>query len=1518
ATRWLVDQRKGNVVLVDGLAGHVLARIQTESKDGDEVAVQGIGGAFLVGKSKGSVRTISTAKLQLGTAKTVGLLVEPNVKFGVGASGLTVVKASRDKSEASVVDVADVTRTITVPKAESAYVASDGSMWLLSANAATHVNIDQSSTTEPLRSRPIQTATIGSHAVSYDPTNHVLRWLDGADVSLDSSLANPSEAVLQQSSDDAPCVWLASGATMACVGRTGVDHTTTIVGMRATTNDKLAVAGSAAVLISADNHVKRIDLEGGVLADDGDNTPTLPSASPGFTITAAGDLIWLDDASGEDAWIVYRFGINHIRKDDKSSVQLDAQGQVQDNGSGDSGTPTGGGNAQGGDISKPRDNNGREDPPVAIDDSVTARAGTTITIPVLGNDYDPDGDAIAVIEGDTASATHGTTDVLDGTSIAYRPQIGYSGSDTFRYTITDESGATASAAVHVELFSADSANRPPIARADSASTHVGKPVVIDVLANDIDPERDALSVSTFQGVEAGIVTEVISPTGLPALRYTPPENGVGTYNFTYQAVDPQGGTSQKTRVTIDVSASSAPNQPPTANSDAMQLSVGASGDVDVRTNDTDPDGDELTIESATQPTGLRVTVVAQQLHVEMLPGAERYSVIKYRISDGFPGNFASGKVLVVRLADTAPNRQPVANPDSDRVVVGNSVKIPVTLNDVDPDHDDITLLSAENPSDGSGTVTREGNSVRFVPNLPDITQPTAVTFKYTIGDGHGNTAVGNVTVTVLVEALPRAPFARDDFADTVVGKTVNIDVLANDTDPSGGRPSLIANPVCLTGGVATRTPDDRVAFVPPDTPGTYRCKYTVSNNQGLSAEASIIVTVTPATQGNRPPVMDADRATQPVDLGKTLVLTADFLANDDDGDHLMFSSVSVANPAHGSTDFTQKTDTIVYTAPTVGSADRVPVNDTLDVVISDGQGGNVQGRVSIRVNDTSSSATTPPQPPGTHPIFHAIVVGPTVPFDIVKELADQNTGPAITLTKVEYVSGPGTADLVQGNAVVTGTSPGTIVAKYTVTSSAGSSVDTMTITVTPNPDVNPPVAIDDAMSIASGGTNSISLVANDLGISDPGDVPQTALLTRPPNSFGAVQLLNNTLTFAAAPGAQGSARIQYQLVDGSGLSSTANVVLSVDRCSESPPSATNASVFTPYATPISIDLTDYVISGHIRPDSVSGAGLTGVTGVYKPPAGMNGDEVVTYVVENGCKQTVEAQLTIDVNRAPIGGSVTRNVSRETTLTLPVEALASDDETLTIVDLAGEPTWVVLDPGGPSGNSGLDVPAILATPPANVATGKYSFDATVQDPGGLTATARVHLVISNIAPTAIPDDYKTDQALFTFDPTLNDFDTEPGDLNIQTISWDPPSDSPITHAGNSVTVALAHGESTLNYTIVDSGGLTASSTITITYNRKPTIDPDNVTAEHGSTAQIPLAIGEPDGDAVTVKCVAPDGVDAQVLNDPNPDGNPVDPLHPRFELDVVLPDAHPSTMDVPCTVMDSFGASATATIHITIE
>ena len=227
-------------------------------------------------------------------------------------------------------------------------------------------------------------------------------------------------------------------------------------------------------------------------------------------------------------------------------------------------------------------------------------------------------------------------------------------------------------------------------------------------------------------------------------------------------------------------------------------------------------------------------------------------------------------------------------------MIGNSVKIPVTANDLDPDHDVITLVSAADPADGSGTTTREGNSVRFTPNLADITEPTTVTFGYKISDGHGHDATGKVTVTVLLEALPEPPFARDDFADTETDKPVTIDVLANDTDPSGGgQPHLTTNPVCANGGDAKRTPDDRVTFIPPaGETGTFPCKYTISNIQGLRAEASIIVTVTDPKPGNRAPTINDGAMHASVDLGGTLTFNANVLADDADGDPLVFSAVS--------------------------------------------------------------------------------------------------------------------------------------------------------------------------------------------------------------------------------------------------------------------------------------------------------------------------------------------------------------------------------------------------------------------------------------------------------------------------------------------------------------------------------------------------------------------------------------------------------------------------------------------------
>ncbi|HEY5424646.1 MAG TPA: Ig-like domain-containing protein, partial [Ilumatobacteraceae bacterium] len=1131
---------------------------------------------------------------------------------------------------------------------------------------------------------------------------------------------------------------------------------------------------------------------------------------------------------------------------------------------------------------------------------------------------------------------HGTTDVVSGTSVAYTPDPGFSGIDSFEYTITDPSGERDTALVNLELFPPGSPNQPPIARADKAKTRPGRPVTIDVLANDIDPERDQLAVATFaqKAGDTAKIADATGPSGLPALRYTPPD-APGFYEFTYQAADPQGGLSQKTTVNVEVSGTNAPNEPPNARPDSIRLPVGVQGSVNVLANDDDPDGEELTLSTELVPAlGVDAQVRGQQIDITIGPGANELSVIGYTISAG-PGNLAHGQVLVVRIGDTAKNRPPIANADTERVVVGNSVKIPVTANDVDPDRDPITLLTVAAPANGAGTTSVEGNSVRFTPTLEDLTEPTPVTFSYTIGDGQNHQAKGNVTVTVLLEALPRAPNARDDFGDTVVDKPVTIDVLANDSDPSGGRPSLAGDPVCAGGGIAKITPDERVVFTPPSGGiDTYRCKYTVVNQQGLSTTASIIVTVAPAPAGNQAPVVNQIAKNQQVNLGATLTLTARDLASDPDGDPLVFTSVD--NASSGGTVINPGAGSFTYTAPPAGSADNVPQSVNVKFTISDGRdGGNVTDTVSIKLVNPNTTPPGVPPTPQTRDIPKVAFAGDTVQVDVVGFLRDANPGTTLTLKDATYASGPGSVQSFAGGIVtMLTTGAGELVVNYTVTNTeGGSAIGKIRVTLTDRIPANPPVAVNDQMTVASGGSGSLNVLDNDLGISDPGDVVQIGLSNRPPANFGTVQLSSTGLmTFQATTDASGVIELTYTLTDGTGVTSSAKVTITLLACGESAPDVRdNISLFTPYQTPIAIDLNQYVLAGSFRPGSSTGAGLNGAaSGVYTPPAGMNGTETVTYVVENGCHQAITGHVAIDVNRSPVAGTITRELPRGAPpLVLSVTDLATDDEPLAIASLANNPAWVTLVPGSSGSPGSFDNATIQADPPAGTPAATYTMNATVQDPGGLTAVATIKLIIRNLAPTAVADAYNTDQANFSFDPTGNDIDPEGGQLCVQTVAVtggagadiiSPNPNNPPPGCNSSVHVRLEHGQTTFSYSISDDGGLTDTSTITITYNNAPTVADASGTTAGQPSVDVEMTVTEPDGDPVTLTCNSGPGANPAFSTTVRPQpGSGPDPVgHPRFTVTVTVVQPFSPPGIIPCFATDNLGAvSNTATITIRV-
>ncbi|MCB9009759.1 MAG: tandem-95 repeat protein [Ardenticatenaceae bacterium] len=128
--------------------------------------------------------------------------------------------------------------------------------------------------------------------------------------------------------------------------------------------------------------------------------------------------------------------------------------------------------------------------PVAVDDSATTDEDTAVTIDVLANDSDSDGDSLTVES--VTDPTNGTV-VNNGTDVTYTPNANFNGVDSFSYTVSDGNGGSDTATVTITV---NGVNDAPVANDDSATTDEDTAVTIDVLANDSDSDGDSLTVES--------------------------------------------------------------------------------------------------------------------------------------------------------------------------------------------------------------------------------------------------------------------------------------------------------------------------------------------------------------------------------------------------------------------------------------------------------------------------------------------------------------------------------------------------------------------------------------------------------------------------------------------------------------------------------------------------------------------------------------------------------------------------------------------------------------------------------------------------------------------------------------------------------------------------------------------------------------------------------------------------------------------------------------------------------------
>ncbi len=244
--------------------------------------------------------------------------------------------------------------------------------------------------------------------------------------------------------------------------------------------------------------------------------------------------------------------------------------------------------------------------PVAQNDASSTTVGTGVVIAVLANDSDPDGNPLtitAVSQPQNGSAT------ISGSNVSYQPGASFIGTDTFTYTISDGQGGTAMATVTITI-----AGRPPIANPDAATTASGVPVTIPVLANDTDPDGDALTVAAVGTAANGALT--LNSNG--SVTYTPAAGFVGNDSFTYTLRDATGATATGT-VTITVTPVSS-NRPPDAVDDNYTMVRGEIIRLHLLINDSDPDGDPIRIVSRTDPAhGFVLSGSGGELYYQALP-----------------------------------------------------------------------------------------------------------------------------------------------------------------------------------------------------------------------------------------------------------------------------------------------------------------------------------------------------------------------------------------------------------------------------------------------------------------------------------------------------------------------------------------------------------------------------------------------------------------------------------------------------------------------------------------------------------------------------------------------------------------------------------------------------------------------------------------------------------------------------------------------------------------------------------
>ncbi|EIO3989866.1 tandem-95 repeat protein, partial [Vibrio parahaemolyticus] len=609
------------------------------------------------------------------------------------------------------------------------------------------------------------------------------------------------------------------------------------------------------------------------------------------------------------------------------------------------------------------------------------------------------------------------------------PTADWNGKETITFTAKDPSGESVSQTVNFTVT--------PVAdiEADKTTVVEDTPTIIKVLGNDtFEDDGKVVSLDTNNGPANGTVS--VNPDG--SVTYTPNDNYVGKDTFTY--IVTSGGVSESATVEVNVTSV---NDAPVAKDDIATTQEDTAVTIDVLPNDSDVDGDKLSIQSATVPEAQgKVEIVDGKLVFTPAENFNGHAEIIYTVTDGQLTDEAKVTVTVNPVNDAPTIKVDAVESITEDAVNTDTVVATLTVRDTDTSEDQLTV-SLENNSNGYFVLV--GDEVKLTQagvdavnndelNLKDLTISASVS------DGVNPTA--NDSDSLIVNRVNDAPTVENAIADQELSEdfatyTIDLNDAFKDSDSAlnfsvSGNSNVL---VSIENGIATISPT-------ADWNGSETLTFTATDSSGESISQTVNFTVAPVAD------IVADKATVVEDTPTIIKV----LGNDTfEGDDQVVSLDTNNGPANGTVSVNPD-GSVTYTPN-----DNYHGTDSFTYIVTSG-GVSESTTVSVDVTPVNDA-------PVAKDDIATTQEDTVVTIDVLPNDTDVD-GDKLSVESASVPKEQGTVEVVNGKLVFTPAENFNGDAEITYTVTDGQLTDEAKVTVTVNP-VNdaPTIKVDAVESI---------------------------------------------------------------------------------------------------------------------------------------------------------------------------------------------------------------------------------------------------------------------------------------------------------------------------------------------------------------------------------------------------------------------------------------------------------------------